>query len=165
MKNFAVEAMLKHPRSLVGLFFVFSILMTSCTTAVNPAGDPTKRLSDYISRSFAVRGAADRDILAEFLTGEAKQRLVAWSEEQFLMAFVDSKRQFLKLAIAEQKAISENETNVTYELSYIDQTRGRDAKVTNKKLCRMVLENGSWMIAEVRNLKELVEFRNEMSLP
>ena len=97
--------------------------MTSCTTAVNPAGDPTKRLSDYISRS-SRSGRRGPRYPGEFLTGEAKQRLVAWSEEQFLMAFVDSKRQFLKLAIAEQKAISENETNVTYELSYIDQNHG-----------------------------------------
>jgi hypothetical protein len=29
----------------------------------------------------------------------------------------------------------------------------------------MVLDGGRWYIADVRNIKELVEYRNEMSLP
>ena len=35
----------------------------------------------------------------------------------------------------------------------------------DRRVCRMILENGKWMIASVRNLKEVVEFQNEMSLP
>jgi hypothetical protein len=63
------------------------------------------------------------------------------------------------------KAQSNTETNLTYELTYIDKTKGSDARVTNKRMCEMVLENGTWQIREVHNIKELIEYKNEMSLP
>ena len=55
--------------------------------------------------------------------------------------------------------------NITYELAYVDQSRGSGAKITNKKLCQMKLESGKWVINDVHNIKELVEYQNEMSLP
>ena len=127
--------------------------------------DPKDRLRDYISKSFSIRAKADRTDLTGFLTGDAKTRLAAWSDEQFLQAFVDSKREFVKLAFKEIEKRSAQEVAITYELTYLDQSRGIDAKVTNKKLAQMVERDGRWFISEVRNIKELVEYRNEMSLP
>jgi hypothetical protein len=124
-----------------------------------------KQLADYISKSFAVRSPEDRSQLLAYLTGESKNRLSAWSDEQFRQAFVDSKRQFLKLLVREMKPVSPKEMSITYELMYNDQGRGHNAKVTNKKLCTMVLQDGKWLISDVRNIKELVEYQNEMSLP
>jgi len=129
------------------------------------ADDPKKRLTEYISKSFAVKGAEDRKGLAEYLAGDARTRMTDWSDEQFRQAFIDSKRQFIKLAFREIKTLSPKEMNITYELTYLDQGKGHDAKVTNKKLCQMSLEKGKWFITDVRNIKELVEYRNEMSLP
>lgn len=140
-------------------------VLAGCTRGSEPGGDPNNRLRDYISKSFAVRTADDRKDLMDFLTGDAKLRLTAWSDEQFRQAFIESKRQFIKFAVRETKQASQNEVNITYELTYLDQGKGHDAKVTNKKLCLMVLENGKWLISDVRNIKELVEYRNEMSLP
>jgi len=141
------------------------LMAAGCTRSEDVSGDPKKQLQDYISKSFSVRGVEDRAVLLAHMTGEAKQRLSAWSEEQFLSAFTESKRQFVKLVFAEIKPVSKSEVSITYELTYLDQNKGHDAKVTNKKLCQMVLENGKWLIADVRNIKELVEYRNEMSLP
>ncbi|MGK5087243.1 hypothetical protein WDW86_06765, partial [Bdellovibrionota bacterium FG-2] len=89
----------------------------------------------------------------------------AWSEEQFRQAFMDSKRKFLKLVFRETNKGSDKEVNITYELTYLDQSKGHDAKVTAKKLCSLVLDQGKWLISNVRNIKELVEYQNELSLP
>ena len=135
-----------------------------CSGGKQGPDDPKHRLNEYISKSFGVKGVEDRSALASYLTGQAKIRLYAWSDEQFRQAFVDSKRQFIKLVFTETKPVSSDEVSITYELSYIDQGRGHDAKVTNRKLAQMVRENGKWMIRDVSNIKEMVEYRNEMSL-
>lgn len=127
--------------------------------------DPKKRLNEYISKSFSVRQIQDRNQLADYLTGDARNRLHAWSDEQFKEAFIDSRRQFIKLAFREVKPTSGTEVSITYELTYLEQGRGSEAKVTNRKLAQMVKEQGKWVIKEVRNIKELIEYRNEMSLP
>ncbi|HLD99222.1 MAG TPA: hypothetical protein VJB59_03120 [Bdellovibrionota bacterium] len=140
-------------------------LMSACTRDSGNSNDPKRRLTDYISKSFAVNGIQDRDELMRYMTGEAKTRLAAWSDEQFKEAFIDSKRKFLKLVFTETKQPSPGEFHITYELTYLDQGKGHDAKVSNKKLCQMVLDKGSWVIKDVRSIKELVEYQNEMSLP
>lgn len=140
-------------------------LLGACTQRSSTDADAKQRLTDYIAISFSAKKEADRDKLLDYLSGGAKNRLVSWSDEQFKQAFIDSKRQFVKLAIREMKNLSATEANVTYELTYLDQTKGADARVTNKRMCEMVLENGKWTIREVHNIKELIEYKNEMSLP
>ena len=149
------------PLLLVALVF----MMGACTKRASNDADPKQRLTDYIAISFSAKREADREKLLEYLSGGAKNRLISWSDEQFKQAFVDSKRQFVKLAIREIKNISPTEANVTYELTYMDQTKGADARVTNKRMCEMVLDSGKWTIREVHNIKELIEYKNEMSLP
>src|SRR5947207_952431 len=100
--------------------------LAGCTSGGGSADDPKRRLTDYISMSFGVRGIEDREPLLNFLTGEAKRRLSAWSEDQFREAFLDSKRQFIKLSISDIKNLSPTEVNITYELSYVDQSKGHD---------------------------------------
>lgn len=157
----------RHRRSLgLALTIVATLLsVSSCTRKDLPEGDPRRRLEDYVRTSFNVRDVGDREKLLGFLTAGAKNRLAAWSDEQFRQAFIDSKRQFLTLSIREVKSVSPSQTNLTYELSYVDQGRGNEARVTNKRMTEMVLEQGHWMIREVHNIKELVEYKNEMSLP
>lgn len=137
----------------------------SCKPMQTGSNDPKRRLSDYVSSSFAVKSPSDKKLLLDFMTGDAKARLLSWSDDQFRQAFIDSKRQFLKLSFKDVKNVSPTETNITYELTYLDQAKGSNAKVTNKKLCEMVSEQGKWLIRDVRNIKELVEYQNEMSLP
>jgi hypothetical protein len=141
------------------------LLAASCTRSGQAPDDPKRRLTEYISHSFAVKDAGDRARLADYLTGDARARLTSWSDEQFRQAFIESRRQFIKLAFREVKPLSPTSVNITYELTYLDQGKGRDAKVTNKKLCQMTFDKGKWLISDVRNIKELVEYRNEMSLP
>jgi len=146
------------------LSLVTLLILSSCTKNQPGDSNPKQRLVDYVAISFNMKDAADKTKLVGFLTGGAKNRLVAWSDEQFRLAFIDTKREFLKLAIREIKSISSTETNITYELSYLDQGRGADARVTNKRMCELVLENGVWYIKEVHNIKELIEYKNELSV-
>ncbi len=148
---------------LTWIFVLLSI--GSCQRSDQLGEDPKSRLQDYISKSFSVRGMEDRAVLAGYLTGEAKKRLYAWSEDQFREAFIDSKRNFVKMVIHEIKSITPDEKQITYEITYIDQGRGHDAKVTSKKMCQMNQEKSRWYISNVKNVKELVEYKNELSLP
>jgi len=145
---------------------VFAAAMSaSCTGDRDLTRDPKRRLTEYVSKSFAVATVGDKKSLEAYLTGDARARLAAWSDEQFEAAFIRAKRQFVKLVVREMKKVADGEVNITYELTYLDQGKGLDVRVTNKKLCTMVLEEGKWLIREVRNVKELIEYRNEMTIP
>lgn len=148
-----------------GWSFSILFLFSGCTSNEPSDSSPRQRLADYISVSFAIKSPSDKEKLVSYLTGNAKTRLSAWSEDQFKQAFVDTKRQFIKLTIREIKKISEHETNITYELSYIDQGRGSDARVTHKRLAELVEENKQWYIRDVQNLRELIEYKDALSLP
>lgn len=142
-----------------------ALALQACLPANEGNDDPKRRLSDYISRSFNVKSPEDRKEMLDFLTGKSKARLAAWSDEQFRAAFMEAKREFIKLAFKEIKKVSEDRVNITYELTYLDQGKGHDAKVTNKKLAEMLREQGKWVVGDVRSIKELVEYRDELSLP
>ncbi|NDD92065.1 hypothetical protein EBZ37_08275 [bacterium] len=141
------------------------IALVSCSPGRSGGSDPKARLRDYISQSFAVSGPEDREALSRFLTGQAKARLAAWSDEQFRSAFVENKRQFVNLVFSEVRNLSPSQINITYELTYFDQSKGHDAKVTQKKMAQLSQDQDQWFIAEVRNIKELIEYKNEMALP
>jgi hypothetical protein len=145
--------------------FLAVLALSACDSTQKDANDPKQRLNEYISKSFGAKSLEDKTELMTYLTGEAKARLSAWSEDQFRQAFIDSKRQFLKLAFKEAKKVSPDEMDITYEISYLDNARGTNVRVTNKKMGTLVQENGKWMIKDVHNIKELIEYQNEMSLP
>ena len=143
---------------------IFALGFSACTKKLAGDNDPKQRLTDYINTSFSIHDTADRTKLTGYLTGGAKNRLVSWSDEQFRLAFVDTKRELLKIAVREVKPVTPNRTDVTYELTYLDQGRGPDARVTTKRMCEMTLEDGKWMIREVKNIKELIEYKNEITI-
>ncbi len=155
----------KFPVVGFALLSMALMLASACSPSKNGIDDPKHRLTDYISKSFAVQGPQDREAMAGFLSGDAKNRLLSWSDDQFRAAFIESKRQFVKLLVREIKNVSPKEVSLTYELTYLDQSKGKDTKVTNKKLAQMVLDQNRWFITDVHNIKETVEYRNEMSLP
>lgn len=141
-----------------------ALWMSGCSKGPEQSGDPKKRLSDYISTSFSVRDVNDREKLEAYLIGGAKNRLASWSDEQFRQAFVETKREFVRLSVREVKPVNANRTDITYELTYVDQGKGADARVTTKRMCEMSFENGNWFIREVKNIKELIEYKNEISI-
>ena len=156
-------------KKFVALFLLVVAIAPACTSKQESSDDPKRRLNDYISQSFAVKGPQDRKELASFLTGEAKTRIESWSDEQFRQAFLDAKRTFVKLAFKEQKSVSPDELNITYEITYqsnyVDaQGLAHDARITNRKLAHMVRMNAKWLISDVRNIKELVEYKNDLTL-
>lgn len=162
------------------IYILICLTTASCTLSHenNAKNDPKHLLQEYVSSTFSVKSTDDRTQLMSYLTGEAKKRLGAWSDEQFSSAFIESKRQFLKLAFVELRELSQNEVNITYEIAFVNQGANHtgqtgangskelssEAVVTDKKLCQLVRENGSWLIRDIRTIKELVEYKNEMSL-
>jgi hypothetical protein len=149
------------------LFFLF--LMLGCTRD-QATRIPQAQLEAYIAKSFAVRSLADRSVLASYLTSRVKERLEAWSDAQFEEVFVGSKRELLRLLIKEVKKISPEELEITYELSFLEHRKRneeqlQEARIINKKLCRMLFQDGKWLIADVKSLKELIEYDGGMALP
>jgi hypothetical protein len=128
-------------------------------------GGPRERLKEYIQQSFAIKSVEDRLTLERYLTGEAKTRLAGMSNEEFKTRMVDNKRTFISLSDKEVKPVSDKEVHITYELVLQDQGAASKAKITTKKMAVMVREDGTWFIREVRSLKELFEYENELSLP
>lgn len=147
------------------IILVMLVLMVGCTPKNQTSTDSKQVLKDYITTSFSIKSLSERKELEKFLVGEAKTRISAWSEAQFYRAFIEVKREFGKLVFKETKDVSATEQNVVYELSYVDQSKGHDAKVTQKKMATLINKDGQWYIESVRNLKETVEFRNELALP
>jgi hypothetical protein len=148
------------------MLVMLAVVFSSCTNDQVTSRDPKQKLNEYITKSFNVKSLDDKNEMLSYLTGEAKARLAAWSDDQFREAFIDSKRQFSKLAIKEVKAITPDRTEVTYDIAYTDRDKtGSDIKITNKKMAELVKDNGTWFIKDVHNIKELVEYKNEMSLP
>lgn len=146
---------------------VFCLVFASIYACSGKKGstDAKEQLTEYISRSFSVTSISDRKNLEALLTGDAKNRLAAWTDDQFKEAFIDSKRKFGKLTFRENKPLNENEVNITYELTYEDFDRENEAKITNRKMATLIRREGVWLIREVVNIRELVEFNQEMSLP
>jgi hypothetical protein len=156
MPKFAVKV-------LTIILALAALSLAGCTRGNETAGGPRDRLHRYISKTFEVRSPSDRAELAEFMTGEARTRLDAWTDEQFRDAFIEHPREFVKLVWREMKNVSPDEVSITYELTYLDQSRGKDAKVTNRKICQLLRKDGKWYITDVRNVKELIEYRSEMA--
>lgn len=146
----------------VGIVSFLTLTLSACTQTDPNSKDPKERLSEYIGRTFSVKAYKDREELLGYLTGDARTRLSAWSEDQFAQAFLENKREFSKLAFREVKTVKTGEVNITYEVTY---TQNKVTKITNKKLATLTLEGGRWLISGVRNIAELVEYQNEMSLP
>ncbi len=147
------------------LFIIISFVALGCFDKEQKDFQPKEVLEAYITKSFSIKTPEDKKDLIVFLGGEAKERLTLWSDEQFEEAFIDSKRKFKKLLFKETKKVSEEEVNIIYELSYSDNKDDGSVNVTYKKLCRLMLEDGAWKIFQVKNIKELIEYENEMSLP
>ncbi|MFZ9596730.1 MAG: hypothetical protein ACO3A2_11735 [Bdellovibrionia bacterium] len=146
------------------------LLDLACTRSSSVPVGPKDVLTEYVSRSFSVHVPEDKLKLAELLTGEVKDRLASWSDDQFRAAFIDSKREFIQLSFRGSESISPSEVQVTYELVYLDRSKNkrgedREIKVTDRKLCRMLLVDQKWFIADVKNIHEFLEFKNELSLP
>lgn len=142
----------------MALVLALSALMASCVKRSSDPNDPKERIKEYISVSFGIKEVKDRSKLEALLAGDAKIRLASWSDDQFKKAFVDARKEFIKLVFVETKKNSEEETVVTYELTYLDKLKETQAKVTQKKLARMIRKNGQWYIDSVKNVKELFEY-------
>lgn len=156
---------MKRNRRLVMVLGFLVLSALSCTRKEQAGDNPKETIRRYISLSFNVKQASDRASLEEFLAGEAKNRLSAWSDEQFLKAFSDPKRKFLRLEFKEVQEEKPTLSKVTYELSFTDPVRGKEVRVTNKKLATVEKSDGKWRITSVMSLKELIEFQEELTLP
>jgi hypothetical protein len=149
---------------IVGLFAFCLMAMNACTSKVEDQ-TPAKTLESYIEASFNVKDVQDKVKMENLLTGDTKQRLSVWSDEQFLKAFVETKKKFGSLKILENKKVNDQEAILTYELSFREGEKDKLAQITQRKLCTMVKLDGGWKIKEVRSQRESIEYLSELSLP
>jgi len=147
------------------------IIMTGLSAGLVSCSDkaddktPQKTLESYIQASFDVKGVEDKVKMENLLTGDTKQRLSVWSDEQFLKAFVETKKKFGSLKILETKKVNDQEVALTYELSFREGEKEKLAQITQRKLCTLVFLDGGWKIKEVRSQRESIEYLSELSLP
>lgn len=152
-----------HFKVFLPLVLLFGVL-SGCTNKEKDLS-PKQRLESYISKSFSISSVEERQDLISYLIGPTKIKLSSWSDEQFRRAFIETERKFIKLLIRETKDVSQNEVSVTYELSYFENPKKENTKKTARRNARMLKENDVWYIREVKNISEIIEYSNEMSLP
>lgn len=141
------------------------LFLTSCTrTAEGPKGSE-EVLSAYISRTFNVEQVTDRNLLLELTTDRLREALAALSDEAFKKRYLGVERRFLKLRILNQQTISEEEHQITFELAFMEKQKGYEAKITQKQLAILKQKSGTWLISEVRGMKELVEYDEGLNIP
>jgi len=147
--------------------FVLSIaaltLVSGCHFGKKEEGSPQRILSDYVSRSFAVKDFGEKSRLVELTTGEVKEILDRLDEAAFKETFVDSRREFVHLKIKDERQLEPGKYSITYELAYVTKCDENVDKVTNKKHAVFVNEEGKWRISSVQNLKTFIEHQNEIS--
>lgn len=141
------------------------LALAGCTQKTFDKSAPKKTLQGYISKSFAISSIEDKHVLESYLTGEAKHRLATWTNAEFSKAFIDSKRKFHELSVKSVKEISPAEVELTYELSYFDGLKDTETVVTTLKKAILIKNGKEWLIREVQNIKLLVEYKEELSLP
>lgn len=152
-------------RNIAGMLVLIGTLFGSGCTSKMEDQSPAKALESYIEASFNVKDASDKKKMESLLTGDTKQRLSVWSDEQFLKAFVETKKKFGSLKILENKKVNDQEVALTYELSFREGEKDKLAQITQRKLCTMVYLEGGWKIKEVRSQRESIEYLSELSLP
>ena len=145
---------------MTGRIFFFTMLALVPAACISPNLEttPGKVLETYVRISFEATGLQDKMKMEELLTGETRERLHGWSDEEFTKNFLQSGRKFRGLRILDTKRIQEREMALTYELSFDEGPTDRAARVTQKKLCTVVKEEQGWRIKEVRSLRESIEF-------
>lgn len=157
-----------QPSFKIAVAIIIGVMLSSaqmgCTSKV---GDqtPAKTLESYIEASFNVKDIQDKTKMENLLTGDTKQRLSVWSDDQFMKAFVETKKKFGSLKILENKKVNDQEVVLTYELSFREGEKEKLAQITQRKLCTLVFMDGGWKIKEVRSQRESIEYLSELSLP
>ncbi len=139
------------------------VVLAGCVEKVDHSS-PIEVLRNYIEISFNAKNLEDKHKMEQLLTGDAKQRLFAWSDEQFTHAFIETKRSLAHLNVLENRKMSDQEVAVTYELTFEEGEGEKRAKISQRKLCVVVQESAAWKIKEVRNIRESIEYLKELSL-
>lgn len=146
------------------IILIVSLTVVAACSKGGAKNSPQTTLSEYISRTFAAKSAADRSRLLELTSGEARAMLESLSEAEFSESFVGHKREFLSLKIRDERKLGEDRFSITYELAYNDTAAESKGKVTNKKHALFTKQGETWLISEVRNIKTFIEHQNEMSI-
>lgn len=154
--------------SIKKLLLLFTVFVVAGCNGTSKDSTPQKILSEYVSRSFAVKGTPDKSKLLELTTGEVRKTIDSMDEQSFKNNFLEKNREFIGLKVRDERKLSEEKYSITYELTYqtkanvVDGTPSNDT-VTNKKHAIFEKKEGKWLISEVKNLKTMIEHQNEIS--
>jgi hypothetical protein len=148
-----------------GTLLATLLMMLSACTDFSSEVTPAKVLENYIQISFNATSLEDKKKMEEMLTGDTRTRLVSWSDEQFSKAFLGANKKFQGLKILENNKVSDQEVAITYELSFEEGAQDKITRTTQRKLCAIVKEGGTWKIKEVRSIRESIDYLKELSLP
>ena len=143
---------------------LFTLGLPGCVKAPDES-TPVRVLEQYVQTSFHASGVQDKKVMEGLLTGDTRARLEAWSEEQFKNTFIDNRKTFKELKILENRKVSPAEVILVYELSYQQGPKDKEVRITQRKLGTLIKETQDWKIKEVRNIRESIEYLEELSLP
>ena len=152
------------------IFIITIFIIAGCSYQERRHDDPVLVLRDYIASSFAIKSYKDKRYMLSYLKGDALKKLKALSSAEFNEQFVNQRRTFLKLKILSEEKLNKDKFKIQYELSYINLPESNNPistenKVTNRKSATIIKKDNKWYINEVKNVTQLIEFKDEMTIP
>jgi hypothetical protein len=147
------------------------MMITGCTgmCGVKRASmTPSQVVEAYLDVALNMNDVGDRDVLAEFTTGNLKAAIESASPETIRTAYVDRKYQIVSYSVVEQRDRTPRETEITFQLTYHDLgVNAKDApkdaadnapKVTTENTVSVIKKNGLWFIRDVLGNKTAIDF-------
>lgn len=140
------------------LFIVVALLVTSCFKEKGAE----ETLSAFVKERF--EGALDRNEMADYLSGQMQESILAMEEEEFEKFSDLSKLKKKRFEITHSNC-SEAKCFITYIVSY-DQhgDSSKEYRVDNKKIAEMMKEENSWKIENVTNVKTYIDSEKALEI-
>jgi hypothetical protein len=144
-----------------------SLVLTGCTSMCGKSRaslSPEQVVEAYLDVALNMNDVSERDLLLDYTTGNLKAAIEAASPEVIKAAYVDRQYKIEKYSVVERRDRTPRETEITFELSYVDMGTNKKATsetaptVTTANTVSVVKESGVWLMRDVLGNKTTIDF-------
>ena len=145
-----------------------TVLLSGCTGMCSTSRKdmtPEQVVEAYLDTALNMTEVNQRQLLAEYTTGNLKSALDSATPEQIRQAYVDRRYEIRTYSVVERRDRTPRETEITFQLTYKD--LGIDPKtvaaeeaatVTTENTVSVVKEDGLWLVRDVMGNKTSIDF-------
>jgi hypothetical protein len=126
---------------------------------------PEQVVEAYLDLSFNMKDVGDRELLLDLTTGNLKAAIEGAAPDTIKAAFIERRYEIQNYSVVERRDRTPRETEVSFQLTYLDLGGGKDAKaakdapkVTTENTVSVVRQGGVWLIRDVLGNKTAIDF-------